>query len=142
MSFCEFFEISRNTFFTEHIHETAFRIWICIGYYLITTSKSTKKKSLPSPWYLYSSLRIVTNLDNSSAFYFGYLGKFFFPWAIHIFHFKFLTLDSWIIWILTICTSWPTKLKLLVDVNWPNKAIWKPVLNKSTKYVLSFEEPF
>ena len=32
--------------------------------------------------------------------------------------------------------------QLLVDVNWPNKAIWKLALKKATKDILLFEKSF
>ena len=32
--------------------------------------------------------------------------------------------------------------QLLVDFNWPNKAIWKSVLNKTTNDVLLFKKSF
>ena len=32
--------------------------------------------------------------------------------------------------------------QLLVNVNWPKKAIWKPALNKATKDVLLFQKLF
>ena len=31
-------------------------------------------------------------------------------------------------------------MQLLVDINWPSKAIWKPALNNATEDVLLFEE--
>ena len=32
--------------------------------------------------------------------------------------------------------------QLLIDVNWPNKSIWKSAVNKLTKDVLLFEKSF
>ena len=86
------------------------------------------------------------NLDISSASI--NLGKFFFAWAIQF--------ESWLSEYLDQRNCFPTlyfsalirtkieyiNKQLLLDVNWPNKGIWKSALSKAIKYVLLFEKPF
>ena len=121
----------------------------------IKTNETTKEKKLVIP-----ILLMFDKLGWLKCLYFRHLNKFFFSWTTNILLYKIqsnnLIFDYPNILINQIDFSFRklylsplirTKIECinkqrLVDVNWPNKAIWKSELNKATKNILLFEKLF
>ena len=118
----------------------------------INTNEATKEKKLVIPMLL-----MFDKLGWFKCLYFRHLNKFFFSWTTkYKIHSNNLIFDYPNILINQNDFSFPklyfsplirTKIECinkqrLVDVNWPNKAIWKSELNKAIKNILLFEKLF